>query len=259
MMRSHFPHILRLAAWPLLGALALPLSAQDSAAITQTRDQLREWIEIQKTISEEATSWQAESAVLSDMIHLLKTESTDLAEQIAASEAAVSEADGKRAELTSEREEYIAAVASIEPQLAVFEAGLKRLHKHLPPPLQEEVAPLFRRLPDDPSKTRLTATERLQAVIGILSQADRFNGGVLREAEIRDIDGQQSEVQTLYFGLAAAYFANAQGTYGGIGYPGPDGWTWDLSSEHAPAISRLIAVYMGTREAEFVPVPVKVN
>ena len=98
--------------------------------------------------------------------------------------------------------------------------------------------------------------EKLHEITG---WRDKFNSGVQREAEIRDVDGSQAEVETLYFGLAAAYFANAEGTYGGIGFPGPDGWTWELKTAEAPAISRLIGVYTGQREAEFVPVPATIR
>jgi hypothetical protein len=257
-MRRQLFHTFLWGSSFLVGSIS-GLSAQDESAVAATRSTLREWIEVQKTISAEAAAWQEEQAVLNDMLELLRTETADLQEQIEASKAAVSDADAKRAELTTEREEYIAAVESIEPQLAQFESALKALRAKLPPPLQEETTTLFNRLPEDPSKTRLTATERLQAVIGILTQADKFNSGVQREAEVRDVNGSQAEVETLYFGLAAAYFANAEGTYGGIGFPGPEGWTWELKEADAPAISRLIGVYTGQREAEFVPVPATIR
>ena len=65
------------------------------------------------------------------------------------------------------------------------------------------------------------------------------------------------EVTTLYFGLAGAFFADETGRYAGIGFPGEQGWQWQDTLDDNQAIGRLIASYEGTREAAFIPVPVK--
>jgi hypothetical protein len=226
------------------------------AAVAETRNALREWVRIESEISSETHDWSAEKEILLDRIALLEAEEARLLEQIEEAESGLGEVDEKRTALNTEREAIKSVMAAIEEPLIRFEARIRELYKTFPEPLQEETHRLYDRIPEDPAATRLSVAERLQAVVGLLNFADKFNSGVQREVEIRTLDGQQVEVETLYFGLAGAFYTDAQGRHAGTGTPGPDGWQWQKTPEAAGAIARLIAVYNGTREAEFSPVPV---
>jgi hypothetical protein len=243
----------------VLSFCAVFLSATGSFAqttVTETRNALREWVRIESEISAEKNDWSAEKEILRDRIALLKSEETRLLEQIEEAKSGLGEVDEKRAALNAEREAIKAVTVSIQEPLVRFEARIREMYKTFPEPLQEETQRLYDRIPEDPEATRLSVAERLQAVVGLLNFADKFNSGVQREVEIRTLDGQQVEVETLYFGLAGAFYSDTQGRHAGIGTPGPDGWEWRKTPEAAADIAQLIAVYNGTREAEFSPVPV---
>lgn len=226
-------------------------------AVTETRNTLREWVRIESEISAEKHDWSSEKEILLDQISLLEAEEARLLKQIEEAKSGLGEVDEKRVALNAEREAIKAVTASIKEPLLRFEASIRDMYQTFPVPLQEETHRLYDRIPEDPEATRLSVPERLQAVVGLLNFADKFNSGVQRESEIRTLDGKQVEVETLYFGLAGAFYSDAKGRYAGIGRPGPEGWQWEKSTEDAEAIARLIAVYNGTREAEFTPVPVK--
>lgn len=235
----------------------LPVSGSFAqSAVVETREALREWVRIESEISAEKHDWSSEKEILLDRIALLEAEESRLREQIEEAESGLGAVEEKRATLNAEREAIKAVTASIKDPLVRFETRIRDLYKSFPEPLQEETRRLYDRIPEDPESTRLSVPERLQAVVGLLNFADKFNSGVQREVEIRSLDGQQVEVETLYFGLAGAFYTDAQGRHAGIGTPGPDGWQWEKTPENADAIVRLIAVYNGTREAEFSPVPV---
>lgn len=250
MFELRLPPLLLLAA--TLGAPLLP--AQDAA--TETRETFREWLRTEKQISQEQSAWKAEKEILADRIALLETEKEALEERIASAEERMSQAEGKRSDLTAERESALAAMASIRESLPQLEARAKALAATFPPPLREEISKLIQRIPENPENTRLSSAERLQAVIGILSQADKFNSGVSVVAEIRDIGGRQAEVRTVYFGLGGAYFSDDAGSYAGVGIPVADGWEWEVVEGLGPAVTRLLGVYDGGREASFTDLPV---
>jgi hypothetical protein len=241
------------------GMFALAILSGGSLLTAQpetTRDQLKEWVQLEREISREATAWEAEKAIIEDRIALYEAEKARLEAQIEEAEAGIDDVDSKRAELLEERVALQDVMALVEEPLEAFEARLRALYPQFPEPLQSEVSKLYQRLPEASGESPLPVTQRLQAVVGMLNFADKFNTGVQREVEIRSVEGRQMEVETLYFGLAGAWFADAQGTYAGFGQPGSEGWVWNETPESAEAISRMIAVYNGTREAVFTPVPV---
>lgn len=235
---------------------ALPLVGQSGPAAV--RENLREWVDVQKTISAEETDWKAEQAIMGDMLSLLRAESERLTERIDSAREAMNVADDKRAELNAEREAYRAAVDFLASRLGELEASIRELVVMLPEPLTEEIAPLLQRLPEaNAEEVDVPLTQRLQTVVGILSQAEKFNSAVSLIVETMPVGEQRREVRTLYFGLAGAFFADPAGTYAGIGAPAANGWEWSETPDAAPRIADLIAMYENTREAAFVVLPVQ--
>ncbi|MFO7725933.1 MAG: DUF3450 family protein [Oceanipulchritudo sp.] len=226
---------------------------------SETREALREWVRIESEISRDASDWAAEKEIVKDRIALMESEKERLGERIRAAEEGLDEVDEKRADLSERREALKASVAGLKEPLEVLERRVIGLYRSFPDPLKEETARLYERIPKDGDPSGLAVTERLQAVVGLLNFAEKFNGGVQREVEIRRIDGKQVEVESLYFGLAGAYFSDARGRHAGVGYPTPEGWEWRESSDAAKEIAALISVYNGTREAAFSPVPASLS
>jgi len=251
--------MIRISHLAFVLSLTLLVSGLVAQSAGEARSTLKEWIQLEKTYSAEKSEWDAESQIIEDQINLLKSEKARLEEKIGEAESAVDKAKSKRSELNSRKEELVAAVDTLKGPLQVLEERIHELYPQLPPPLQEEISKLYARVPKEAENARLSTSERLQAVIGILSQADKFNSGVQKETEIRSIGDRQAEVETLYFGLAGAYFADSQGTYAGIGYPTGNGWEWEEKPDAAARIARLVAVYDGTQEASFTMLPVEIK
>lgn len=250
---------------PLLQVLALGcalapfgLSAQNK--VTETRDVLEKWVETRQIISEEKSEWRAEKSILGDTVTLLSNQLERLNKSLEDLEASATAADEDRSELTAEKERLASASSVVEGNIGALETQLKTIIKSLPAPLVDRIKPLIRRLPDDPSDTKLSLGERVQNIVGILSQADKFNTTLTETSESREIEsGKIVEVRTLYWGLAMAYYVDASGEYAGIGFPGADGWEWPRLEGKGAEIKRLIDVYEGTEEIQFVEVPARIN
>jgi len=224
--------------------------------VSEAQSLVSEWVDLQKLISEERSSWETEKEVVSDMISLLAREKKSLLERIELAKTATSDADEKRSSLLEQRDEFIAAMDFLGGQIESLEALVRELHTKFPPPLQEEVSVSYNRMPEPGEKSRLSVSQRLQSVIVILSQADKFNGGIQLVSGRQELEGGSVEVETLYFGLGGAFFKDKAGEYAGVGYPGESGWEWVEKPEAAADIETLLAVYQGSKQAEFVGLPV---
>ncbi len=104
-------------------------------------------------------------------------------------ESSATAADEERTTLAEEKEKLTAASTVVEANIGELETQLKRELKGLPEPLIEKIKPLIRRLPKDPAKTELSLAERVQNIVGILSQADKFNTTITQTSESHEIDG----------------------------------------------------------------------
>ena len=242
-------------------ALSLvPLSLTAQNQVSETRSILEEWVETRQIVSKERADWVIEKSILGDTVALLTKELERLNKALEDLEASATAADEDRTKLAAEKERLTAASAVVEGNIGALETQLKRIIKSLPEPLVEKIKPLIRRLPDNPEETGLSLGERVQNIVGILSQAYKFNTTITQTSDSRELEsGKTVEVRTLYWGLAMAYYVDASGSYAGIGFPGAEGWEWPQVEGKGAEIKRLIDVYEGVEDIQFVEVPAQIN
>ncbi len=244
-----------------LGAFAVlsPLTA--APQIDEARSVLEKWVETRQIISKERTDWKTEKAILDDTVTLLQSELNRIEAQIATLTDSATAADEERATLTAQRDTLSAGSDAVINNIGQIENKLRAIVSRLPAPLVNTIQPLVRRLPDDPENTKLSLGERVQNVVGILSQADKFNTTMTLTSETQELDsGKKVQVNTLYWGAAIAYFVDDSGTYGGYGTPAEGGWEWTELPGAGSAIRELLAVYEGTADTiKFVQVPARIQ
>ena len=244
-----------------LSAAALTHTTDAAKDLQATRDVLEQWVETSQLISKEKNDWQLERAILEDTQSLLTGELARLTKALEELEASATAADEDRAQLTRDKEDLEAGSAVVEANIGGLETQLKEIVKTFPSPLVKKLKPLIRRLPDNPKDTKLSLGERVQNIVGILSQADKFNTTITLESEAREIaSGKTVQVSTLYWGLATAYYVDDSGTYAGVGYPTADGWEWPELKEAGPQIKQLLEIYDGTSpDIQFVELPASIK
>jgi hypothetical protein len=231
--------------------------ARAETKFTEARTTLEKWVETRQLISKEKSEWESDRENLQQSIVLYEKESGLLDEQITKLEAAATQVDKERDRLIEENESLSVAATTIRTTVAQLEKRLLELAKAFPPPLTERIEPLFKRIPTNPATTRLSLGERMQNIIGILSEADKFNGNITLVTELKkDPSGHEISVKTMYLGLGAAFFVDRAGQFAGVGEASMSGWTWRTANEVAPRISKMIFVYENAAAAEFVSMPV---
>lgn len=249
---------MKTAVLPLAAALAAAVAgavrAEDSFA--ERRLAMEKWLETRRLISAERQEWRVGRELLVERIETLRRDIEAWREKVAQSRREVAEADREVADLEERRNELLQAVSGVVETVGRLESEVRAALARAPEPLRERVKLLSRRLPEDPSQTRLSLGERAQNVIGILNEMDKFAREITVTSEVRELaDGTSAEVMVLYVGLGQAYYCNLKRGIAGIGRPGPDGWEWEPRNEIAEAVATAIGVYRNERPAVYVPLP----
>lgn len=214
---------------------------------------------MQLLISEESEGWIQEKSVLQDMIAVAQAEAETLDARIEDLRDAIASGDQRRNELSDQIESARERAAIFRSKLVDQEKLLTNTVQFLPPPLRRDLRQLTRRLPDDPENTQMALSQRMQTVVGIITQMERFHDTLSLESEIREIDsGETVEVKTLYLGLAQAVFADASGRYAGIGVPAQNEWRWQVITDSSIVgnIRNAIAMHENEMEPAFVSLPI---
>lgn len=231
-------------------------TANDLAKTTQ--DTLSKWISVEKTISEDKGEWIAQKEILHSSIEFMKGELTRLEERIETAKTTASAGEKKRAELNETKAKYDSVMAEIKKSVTSYEATVEKLAKGWPAPFLDTVDVFLKRIPTREEADKAALTVRLQNVVAILSQFDKFQGMITKVSDVQEIEGSSLEVTTLYYGFAYAYFVDAAGAYAGYGYPADGGWTWVADKTLAKDVGELVKIFERSAEARFIALPAKV-
>jgi len=235
-----------------IGSGGAQLRAESPAAV---RAGVAAWLQQERQVAELDREARERGQTVARLLQVLRVEQEALEAAVKASEAAVSLASEERARLQAEREALRASVDVLAQALPALEERVRRLVPQLPGPLQELVNPLYQRLDRQGS----SHSERLQNVVGVLMQVDRFARAVNPQSSMQEVGGRTVEVTTLYIGLAFGLFSDEAGTHAGFLRPGPEGWQKVLAPEQAESIRQAMAIYRDPQLARFVSLPVEIN
>jgi hypothetical protein len=239
-----------------LGAALLatpPLLAQSATQerIKQTEQAVSEFVFVRQQIAQTKNEWRVYEEVTKRRIEFFENEIAQLRSEITAANEQISSAqatiDAKRQDIGLKR----AANNVVLDAAPAIEARVRSLAEYLPRPLQTKLRTLLGQL-----GTPRQAAQRMAIVIGILNEVDKFNSEWV-------LDGDQIgnvAVDVLYMGLATAFYADENGTVGGVKRPAKGQWTNEERNDLAPDIARLIEFYQGKRKPTvFTPVPLQVT
>jgi hypothetical protein len=248
---------LALASLILCGARVA--TAQTSVEVFRAKTE--QWVETRQLISQEKTEWEEDREILRATRDLLEQQREALAAEIAELEESNTASDDERRDLLLERGDYQRAARALEERIRALEEEVLELAPRLPKPLQEKLELLLIQIPTDPATDAPPLGQRLMNVLGVLAQAEKFNGTATFVGETRAVGGgQKVQVRTLYWGLGQAVYVDATGENAGIGRPGADGWEFADDPEFADEARRLLDIYEGNVDAiEFVRLPIEVR
>ncbi len=245
----------------VLWAAPAAVRAQNEAEIEEARAQIEQWVQVRQIISKEKTQWREEKKLLQERTELYKNEIVELDNQIETAEEDATAAGEKRRQLETEMEELSLAKEVIDEAAPKYEQRLLAISQFFPAPLRKKVKPLLSRIPKAGQRTKLSTSERMAVIAGILNEVDKFNSEVTKETEMRTgANGKPVAVQTLYFGLGRGFFVGDQNRNAGVLTPAAGEWEVEYKDSLAENISRAIGVYTGNiKPAEYVELPMRIK
>lgn len=224
------------------------------------RSTLEQWVQTRQLISKTRSDWQADKELLEQSIRMFERELQSLNDQLAGVSTNRTRADEERDAALGQQRELNAALDSARALAESLEQRVRALAPAFPPSLAEKVQPLLNRVPADSATTKAGPVERLQTIVALLNEVDKFNAAVTVVSEVRkNPAGAEVQVETIYVGLAQAYFVDKAGQYAGVGVPTPQGWQWTERSELVEPVRKAIAVYKNAAPAAFVALPVRIQ
>lgn len=240
--------------------LTFSVSLSAEKLVNETRSIIEQWVETEQIISKENSEWEIEKGLLEKTFALLTSEVARLDSELKDLKESASASDEERSSLAAQKESLKAASNVVASTIGTLETDLKAIIPTLPDPLVEKIRPLIRRLPDNPEKTDLSLGQRVQNIVGILSQTDKFNTTITTTSETREFEeGKIVQVTTLYMGLASAYYVDDSGKYAGFGIPTANGWEWPLVKGIGSEVKQLVDIYEGTGEIKFINLPAQIK
>ena len=252
--------LIKLAVLPLL--IVSPFSRAAGPNLQETRTALEQWVELRKLISEEATNWRIDRELMADTVDVLGLEMGLLEERVLEAEENTTEADKAREELTEENEILKEASRTVEDIMPEMEAQVRELIVRFPDALNDRIEQLIKRMPapDRARKTRVALGERVQNIVGILQEVEKFNKQITVVTELKSLEsGEMAQVKTVYIGLGQGYFVDENAQYAGIVKPTAEGWQEEIRNDLASSIRDVVKIYENEKLAEFVPLPVEIN
>ena len=279
------PSVLNATAWglPVLGACACPsrlsrrarqfavklmalvlligaVSVRAEGPLNEARTTLDKWVETRQLISRTKSDWQSDKDLLQQSIDLYDRELKSIQEQMAKLGTNSAEVEKERIQAEDSLKASNAGLDRATTLASDFEGKITALVPRLPAPLQDILKPLLARMPSDAANTKMAVTERMQVLVGILNELDKFNNAVTIFSEKRKTaKGEEVAVETVYVGLGAAYFVNDGGDVAGMGSPGPKGWEWSIRPELAAPVRQVIRIYRNEHPPRFVSLPVAIK
>jgi len=241
-----------------MAALAASASAEDT--LTDTRSTIEKWVETQQLISQTRSDWQADKETIEQTIALYERELKTIGEKMSQVSTNNVQVEKERDLALKQQAELNEASDKVKTLVAGLEKRIKDLAPSFPPPLADKIQTLLKRMPEDPTATRASGLERMQNVVGIVNEVDKFNAAVTVVSEVqKNPAGADVQVETMYVGLAQAYFVDKAGDYAGVGMPAAAGWKWKPQNELAGKIQKSIAMYKNAAPAVFVSLPVHIQ
>jgi len=245
----------------LCGGVLAAAGAEAESRLSATRGTLEEWVKTRQLISRTRSDWQADKEMMQQTALLLERELKGVEDQFSKLSTNNVQAEKERVEAEALLKASNEGIAPAQQFAVEFEGQIRALLPRLPEPLKDILKPLLARLPagaTNPPSFR--AIDRLQVLLGILNELDKFNNAVNVFSEKRKNDkGGEISVETVYVGLGAAYFVNDAGDFAGTGVPGTTGWQWSSRPELAAHVREVIRIYRNERPAKFVSLPVVIK
>ncbi|HXJ56712.1 MAG TPA: DUF3450 family protein [Verrucomicrobiae bacterium] len=244
----------------LFAGMAWAVSVGAETPLVEARSVLQTWVETRQSIAKTRSDWQSDKEMLEQTIQLFERELKGVEEQMSKLGTNSTQVEKERVQAETSLAASNQSLDQAKQFATDFEGKIIKLVPQLPAPLQEILKPMLARMPTNAASTKTLTTDRIQVLVLISNELDKFNNAVTIFNEKRkNVKGEEVAVETVYIGLGAAYFVNDAGDFAGMGAPGQNGWEWSTKPELATPVREVVRIYRNEHPARFVSLPVNIK
>ena len=234
--------------------------AQVSAQIDPTvvRELIKQWVQTERLISEEKTTWQVDKKRMQELLDLYQKELKLLNEEIAQAGSSAEMVDERKQTYEKELKEYRDAQRLLSDAMARLLPRVLQLLTQLPEPLRQKLEADIELLQ---SKDALKKPrDVLKSMLAIMAESGRFNRSITVAEETRELpSGKKMTVDVIYLGLAQAFYTTEQGDTAGVGRPSQTGWQWQEQPKLAKDIRSALAVERKDSPPQLISLPIQLS
>lgn len=258
-----------LLSMTLSSALGAQTVAEQHVELKATIEQ---WMDEMEKSQELESRWATERVNLADSIAGLKSMVTQTESDIAAVQARLDEAGEASQEKLAEQEKFNAAREALRKGLSPVEAEVIKVAPLFPEfyvggdegsaKLKAAIEQLREHVTAEPDeKEKLGLNSRLQPVVQILTEAERFHEKLWAVSHPLTVGEVEKQMKVLYFGLSLAYAVDDEGTVAMAGHSSPEGWVFERMSGEGIA-TQVLTLYTaadGSGESQMVSLPLDIK
>jgi len=218
------------------------LWAGPQSDLERSRQLVEQWVAVEKTLSEETSSWRADKAILEDHQKSLSLEIQSL-------QAMIVKVDAEQVELQLQEVQCDKRQTKVEHQKSLINVELKKLESRLQallaasaPPLKQmcelEELQLSQHIADEDS-----FEQRVKTIAEGLRKIHAFDQTMsITSITLKTDDQRDLEVQCLNMGSSVVYYCSSDESMAGYGQRSPLGWVWTQQPEAASKIKAAMAM-----------------
>jgi hypothetical protein len=223
----------------------------DDVSPKEARALVKQWVQVEQTISQEQRDWTVQKSAMNDLIDLYQTETSLIEEELEAAGTSTDEVDGKMEALKKQTADFKKQREELELITLKQSKDLLDLAKNFPEPLKEQIKVELAVIDD----TESTLRERSVALLNALKAAGQFNNMITYTDLEQVVGGTKRQLRVLFLGLGQAFYVS--GDQAGIGKPVNGEWKWREVPNSRARIAKAIAIYQKTARPELISLPVE--
>ncbi len=237
------------------------LSGQTVEDVAETRENLREVVELRRMLSAELRAWREQKELMESQLRLDRQSLGQIEARLQESRPLLDSLLSERSRLEEDLEAYRGMIGFWQQKLVVLRHRLGELVNHFHPGLKADLFPKIRDLESINLTGDLSGMKRAFGIcLEILKEANAYNKEIHLVSEIqRRKDGRKGKFSVIYLGLSGGYYFSAEAEQAGRIIWKNGQWSWIEETKLLDDLIDLEAVISKRNQPRFLKLPFTLN
>ena len=229
--------------------------------IAETKENLKEVVELRQSLSTELRAWREQKEILEGQLRLDQQALARIEAQLAESRPLLESLVAESSQLETDLETYALLIEFWRTHLATLRQRLGTLVVQMHPGLKVELVPKYRDLDSIDLSGDLSGLRRaFDIYLEIITEANEYNSDIHLTSEIHErSDGKDGQFKVVYLGLSGGFYFSPEANQAGRIVWQPSQWVWVEENDLLDELMGLETVITGRDPPRFVGLPFAVK